>query len=185
MHREIDKLIEKYFESNTSLEEEKALKRFFNQEEVPPHLEKYQKYFGMIDQERRQIAGEIDFSTFSASARSQKYRGIRNWSIAATIVLLLGIGLMLDQQYTSPDEAEVIKAFEQTKIALSYAGNHFNKGMAEAQEMSHFPKAMEKFNEINYYQKSLNEMKELKTFSNGYQKMTMFKNFTNYQPTKK
>lgn len=185
MHQEIDKLIEKYFEGNTSLEEEKELKRFFNLEEVPPHLEKYRKYFGMIEQERRQKAGEIDFSTFPASGRGKKYRWIRNWSIAATIVLLLGIAFLLDKKYSSPDEAEVRKAFEQTKIALGFAGNHFNKGMAEARGMRYFPKAMEKLDKIDYYHKSVNEMEELKTFSNGYQKMTMFKNFTNYQPTKK
>ncbi|MCF8308353.1 MAG: hypothetical protein K9I68_05015 [Bacteroidales bacterium] len=185
MHQEIDELIEKYFEGNTSLEEEKELKRFFNREEVPPHLEKYRKYFGMIKEERGQHAGKIDFSNFSTYVRWKKYRRIRNWRIAAVIVLLFGIGFMLTNRVSRPDDEEVKRAFVQTKIALGYAGDHFNKGMAQAQNMKYFPKAMGKFDKVSYYRESVSELDELKTFSKGYQKMTMIKNFTNYQPTKK
>lgn len=185
MHQEINELIEKYFEGNTSLEEEKELKRFFNREEVPPHPEKYRKYFGMIEEERGQQAGEIDFSNFSKSSCGKKYRRIRNGRIAAVIVLLFGIGFMLTNRDSRPDDEEVRKAFEQTKIALSYAGNHFNKGMAQAQDMKYFPQAMGEIEKMSYYRETVSELDELKTFSKGYQKMTMIKNFTNYQPIKK
>lgn len=46
---EIDKLIEKYFDGNTSCEEERALRRFFTHEEVPPRLAIYRPLFVYLD----------------------------------------------------------------------------------------------------------------------------------------
>ena len=37
----IDELLDKYFEGETSCEEERELRRFFTEEEVPEHLQTY------------------------------------------------------------------------------------------------------------------------------------------------
>ncbi len=41
----IEKLIEKYLEAKTTLEEEKILKDYFSKDEVPSHLEEYKTLF--------------------------------------------------------------------------------------------------------------------------------------------
>lgn len=41
----IDKLLERYFNGATSIEEEDMLKAFFRQEELPEHFEKYRSLF--------------------------------------------------------------------------------------------------------------------------------------------
>ena len=42
----IEKLLDKYFEGETTISEEKELKVYFTGETVPSHLEKYKDLFG-------------------------------------------------------------------------------------------------------------------------------------------
>ena len=45
-NKHIENLLEKYFEGETSLEEEKSLRIYFTETlNIPPHLEKYQALF--------------------------------------------------------------------------------------------------------------------------------------------
>ena len=48
----IDELLDKYFEGGTSCEEEREIRRFFAQEEIPGHLEMYRPLFTYLAQER-------------------------------------------------------------------------------------------------------------------------------------
>ena len=47
----IEELLEKYFDGQTTCEEERALRRFFASDQVPEHLEVYRPLFACIDQE--------------------------------------------------------------------------------------------------------------------------------------
>ena len=44
----IEKLVEKYFEAETSITEEKELKDYFASSDVAPHLEQYKRLFGYV-----------------------------------------------------------------------------------------------------------------------------------------
>ena len=44
-YKYIEQLLDKYFECNTTLEEEQILRAFFAQEDVPVHLLPYQEFF--------------------------------------------------------------------------------------------------------------------------------------------
>ena len=46
-----EKLLEKYFDGQTTCEEERALRRFFASDQVPEHLEVYRPLFACINQE--------------------------------------------------------------------------------------------------------------------------------------
>ena len=43
----IDELLDKYFEGETSCEEERELRRFFTEGEVPEHLQTYRPLFAI------------------------------------------------------------------------------------------------------------------------------------------
>ena len=47
----IDELLDKYFEGETSCEEERELRRFFTEEEVPEHLQTYRPLFAYLNRE--------------------------------------------------------------------------------------------------------------------------------------
>lgn len=45
-----EELLEKYFDGQTTCEEERALRRFFASDQVPEHLEVYRPLFACINQ---------------------------------------------------------------------------------------------------------------------------------------
>jgi hypothetical protein len=54
MALDIEKLLEKYYDGETSLEEERALKQFFQSGEVPEHLQSHAAQFGYFAQVRKE-----------------------------------------------------------------------------------------------------------------------------------
>ena len=91
---EIDKLIEKYFDGNTSCKEERALRRFFTHEEVPPRLAIYRPlfFFFFQESEKHRHGKEI-----TRTRRKTPLRSILRMagSIAAGILLCVGASRLL------------------------------------------------------------------------------------------
>ena len=54
MALDIEKLLEKYYDGETSLEEERALKQFFQSGQVPEHLQSHAAQFGYFAQARKE-----------------------------------------------------------------------------------------------------------------------------------
>ena len=50
----IEELLNKYFDGDTTCEEERELRRFFTQETVPEHLKEYSPLFAFLDKENKQ-----------------------------------------------------------------------------------------------------------------------------------
>lgn len=50
----IEELLNKYFEGETTCEEERELRRFFTRGIVPEHLQIYRPMFGFLNEENRQ-----------------------------------------------------------------------------------------------------------------------------------
>lgn len=87
-HNMIEELLEKYFEGETSAEEEKFIRKYFSSGVVAEHLLSYQPLFAYFDEE---IAGMEN--TMEKPVKTDRKRIIYLFSgIAAAILLLLGIG---------------------------------------------------------------------------------------------
>ncbi|MDR2118761.1 MAG: hypothetical protein LBP25_04440 [Tannerellaceae bacterium] len=85
----IDDLLEKYFEGDTSADEERRLRAFFASDGVPPGLEVYRPLFAWFDGEiRRREAGAA-----VASGRRKRYMMLP--AAAAAVALLVAGGLYL------------------------------------------------------------------------------------------
>ena len=87
--KQIKALIEKYFEGQTSCEEESRLRRYFAAEEVAEELEVYRPLFLCLDEEVRQ------YQAASAPAKARPRRIYRLLyyvgGMAAGLLLLVGI----------------------------------------------------------------------------------------------
>ena len=129
---ELDKIeiiLEKYFDGKTSIAEEKELKDYFTSSNVAQHLEQYQPLFGYFSQAKQEQYKAV------VPLKTEK-RIIASWiSIAAAVVVLLGVGTLTymnynvkkSQDYGTYDDPEV--AFRETQKALALISEHVNTGI--------------------------------------------------------
>lgn len=125
----IERILEKYFEGETSIVEEKELKDYFASSNVAQHLEHYKPLFGYFSQAKQeQYKTVIPLQTTK--------RKIANWiSIAAAVIVLLGVGTFTFMNYNTTksqdlgtyDDPEV--AFRETQKALALISKHVNTGI--------------------------------------------------------
>jgi hypothetical protein len=126
----IEKLIENYFQGETSIAEEKELKNYFSSNNVAQHLEQYQPVFGYYSK-----AKEQQF-TKSVPLQPRKQFNVLWLSIAASVVLALGIITfkLVDVQqpkssgeYGTYDNPEI--AMAETQKALALVSEKLNVGI--------------------------------------------------------
>lgn len=135
----IKQLIEKFYEGQTSLEEEQQLHEYFQREEIPDELQSeaaYFQYSAAVGEEN----ASADFDPFakmkaeSSSPRAES-PGLSNtvlmWSLriaAGFILLLIGFsaGQFLDDDAGASTEqvAALQQEVQQMKDALMYGGNY-------------------------------------------------------------
>lgn len=140
----IEHLLDKYFDGETSLEEEKELQEFFRQGDIPDHLKSYADQFSYIstmgkpetdidpfakiEEQEENSPFEGGKSSASAGLRGMTTRSsFINWTLraaAAIILVLTGLtaGLILNQQQNATDEqlAALQEEISQMKRALMY-----------------------------------------------------------------
>lgn len=128
----IEYILEKYFQGETSIAEEKELKEYFSSSNVAQHLEQYRPMFGYFSQVKEQKSTqEIPLQT--------KKRNVAWLSIAASVVVLLGIGTFyfVSQKTTPPTVAQSElgtydnpeEALAATQKALALLSNNVNVGI--------------------------------------------------------
>lgn len=139
----IEKLIEKYFEGETSIAEEQELRNYFSSSAITTHLEHYQSLFGYFAQEKAH-------NCKSEILLQSKKRNIAWLSIAASVVVLLGIGKATyinynkseQQDLGSYDNPEV--ALKETQKALALLSENVNVGIKTVQYVQEYETAKEK-----------------------------------------
>ena len=129
----IEKLLEKYLNAETSISEEKILKKYFSEGNIAPHLKEYESLFGYFA-----ISSNERF-TKTIQLKTKK----RNWkwlTVAASIILLVSVytGYQINQQ----QKAE--KIMEETHVALEMLSTNLNKGSVAVTQLHQFEKAKNK-----------------------------------------
>ena len=140
----IEILIEKYFEGETSIAEEKELKAYFSSSDVAQHLEQYKPVFGYFSQAKQeQFTATIPLKS--------KRRKIVAWlSVAASVVVMLGIGFFAYQNTSEPtqenlgviDDPEI--AFKETQKALALLSKHVNTGIESVNYLGEYQQSKNK-----------------------------------------
>jgi predicted ribosomally synthesized peptide with SipW-like signal peptide len=134
----IEIILEKYFQGETSIAEENELKNYFSSSDVAQHLEQYQPLFGYFSQAREQkFKQEIPLQS--------KKRNVAWLSIAASVVVLLGIGTFAylndsnvseKQDLGSYENPEI--AFRETQKALALLSENVNVGIGSIQYINEY-----------------------------------------------
>ncbi|MDV6168022.1 hypothetical protein R1T16_06270 [Flavobacterium sp. DG1-102-2] len=123
----IERLLDKYFDGETTIAEEKDLKLYFSSPGVAPQLEQYRPLFGYLSsQEEQRFDKPLPLKT------PKRYGA---WlSVAASVALLGGMLTLYNSQqpsqtddlgtFSSPEEA-----YQETQKALNMLSNNVNVGV--------------------------------------------------------
>ncbi len=123
----IEKLLKKYLNAETTLAEEEILANYFTGTTVAPHLQEYQALFGYFKSSKK------EHYTKTIHLKSRKLRW--QWlSIAAMLVLLVSV-------YTGYQKNQQVKAekvFNETQMALGMLSANLNKGTVAISQLQEF-----------------------------------------------
>ena len=93
MNQEIEKLLEKYYEGETTLQEEKYIKEFFSKSDVPAHLQQHIAEFAFYQQTAKETPSknlnEAFVSKIEKKGRIIQFRAL-SLRIAAGVALMIG-----------------------------------------------------------------------------------------------
>jgi hypothetical protein len=170
---EIEKLLEKYFEGDTSLSEETKLRDFFAAGNVPERLKGLEKYFSFMVREQDQQLQDTGFDEkVMSSLKRNRLAPIldlhRPWiywiaGVAAGLLILLAILVKFDpfsgkieDTYKDPQTAYI----EARKILL-YVSAQFNKGTSNLKPVATLETGLNELKPVAAYDKGLNEVSRL------------------------
>ncbi|WP_299116352.1 hypothetical protein [uncultured Winogradskyella sp.] len=155
----IEKLLEKYNNAETTLQEEAQLRTYFASEDVAPHLEHYKPmflYFSKSQQE--QYTKDVPLKP----KNTKLYQWI---SVAAVAVLMLGIfipnwnsGPKTLADYPPEDQEMYLEA----KAALAMLSDKFNDGTSSINALGlaseNFNVGLEKVSHVAEFSKTTNKL---------------------------
>lgn len=166
-YKHIEKLLEKYWACETSIVEEKELKSFFKNSDVPNHLKETASLFQYFEVESSQKKLGTDFDeqviqqlneVKSYSSNAKVVHWFNNYAkVAAVILVVISLSLLitkaLQQEQKKVQIADTFEnpedAFEETKKALLLISNKIGKGKSQMGKLSEFNKTEEKIKNNN------------------------------------
>ncbi len=131
----IEKLIIKYLEAETTLEEERILKNYFSKDDIPLHLVEYKKLFNYYSN------SSSDISTKSITL-PQSSLSLKWLSVAAMVILFVSTFSIYQKNITEKEEARL--AYVETQKALELISYNLNKGSGAIAQLQTFENTQNK-----------------------------------------
>ncbi|MBA7554713.1 hypothetical protein ES705_47344 [subsurface metagenome] len=183
--QKIEKLLQKYYNGETSLEEEEVLRTFFASRDVPDHLEAEKEmftyYYGPFKDEapnpglEEKILDAIRIEGSRYRMQPVKKRLYLFTSVAAGFLILLGSYFLItgkngiefslkkyEDTYESPE-----LAYLETKKTLLLISEKFNRGTKELQTLSTFDRVAKELNNISKVRYATESLYTFSLFGTG------------------
>ena len=112
-YKYIEQLLERYWNCETSIEEEQILRAFFRQKELPAHLLRYKSLFAFEDMESMEglgeefderILGQIERPVVKARRLTVHTRFMPLFKAAAMLLLIFTLGGVVKHSWQIPKE---------------------------------------------------------------------------------
>ncbi len=164
----IQELLEKYWECETSLEEEQELRAYFSNGDIDEQFKDEAPLFQYYVNEKKdggldglfdeQVLAELEKSQVSRPKKGNAVQLFFNLAkVAAVGLIIVTAGYFIREEmnkqevqpYLTDTFEDPQKAFEETKKALQLISKNFNKGRKEVKKLSAFNEAQEKIKENN------------------------------------
>ena len=146
----IEKLLDKYFEAETSLKEEAILKDFFNQEDVPAHLTEHKEMFNFFS------ASSMETSERKIELKKPVNLNLRWLSIAAMLIFFIGVYSVYQENEREQEEARL--AYMETQKALELISQSLNKGTGAIAQLDKFNKGTQAMAQLRTFENTKNKV---------------------------
>ena len=156
----IETLLEKYLNAETSLKEEQQLKHFFSQATVPSHLEEYKPLFGYFSQAKAE-----ETFTKPLPLNTKKREWYKWFTVAAVVAISAG---MYFNVYTSQQDLgsftqdETQLAYNQFVTSLEMVSKNFNKGTSSVNYLQQLSNGTNQVAYLNEMQNPIGRIIKLK-----------------------
>lgn len=139
----IEKLLEKYYEAETTLKEERELKDYFAKADVPAHLSEHKNMFNYFN--------DSSLETSNRSIKlSSKTIALRWLSVAAMLVFFVSVFSLYQQNEAEKEEARL--AYQETQKALELISKSLNKGTGAIAQLDNFNKGTSAMAELQAFE---------------------------------
>jgi len=128
----IEKLLEKYFEATTTVQEEQELQAYFSQDNVAPHLQEYQSMF--------QYFTDLKTEKSTRNVPLQPRKNYLKW-ISVAAVFILTTSLFINEWNKQRKAEEALADF---KMAMSLVSENFNTGASHINYLTQFEETKNK-----------------------------------------
>ena len=170
-------LLEKYFEGETSLQEEKVLRHYFLYEDIADELADDKALFLAFQQESRLILENVDDEFIFTEKPSNIISLNRNtaWAVAASVLFLVGSWFMYNKQNTEveiPNQHDLLVAQKYLKKsfqAFDRAYNHSSELIKKTEILQKQSKEALKVGTI--YQENTKEILNVKYINQSFEKL--------------
>lgn len=169
----IEKLLQNYFNGETTSDEEKALESYFRSGKVAEEFQEFTEFFNSISElantyDDSNIEEEVmDFILENENKDKLKYRWL--WQtvtgVAASVIIILG-GFLFYQQQEKPYEdtfKNPEEAYAYARQTLQFVSVKYNKGISGLAEFDKLQKAIEPVKKgvapVNEFYKTIEKMK--------------------------
>ena len=120
----IEKLVEKYLDATTTLQEEATLKDYFTGGFVAKHLQEYAYLFNYFT-----TAKEETFTkTISLEPKKSKKRNLKWFSVAASVAVLFSVFVGKQQYDKNVQRKEAQRIYTQVSKGLALLSKNLKKG---------------------------------------------------------
>jgi len=157
----IKDLLERYWNCETTLEEEQWLRDFFNSNEVPQSLQQEAQLFQYLKQQQNVKLSDLNFEQKLKQKLQPKEGKVRSllmtgMKLAAGISVVVASFWLVRQELNKEKPEEVVdtyndpqKAFEETKRALQLISKNFGKAQKASTNINLINEATEKLQKEN------------------------------------
>ena len=140
-YSKINELLDLYFKGNTTLDQEKSLRTYFNSEDVDDRLKPYTVLFNTFDKAAQDV--------FKGSLQiPEKTRFNQKWwlKLAAVMISIIGVaGFMYSANSKAIQEREALAALKQSKDAMYLMASQFNKATKTLSLVDQFQETKNKY----------------------------------------
>lgn len=129
----IEELLEKYDNAETTLAEETQIREDFATQEVPPHLESYKILFNYVSHSKQETY------TKELALKNKPIKLIQMLSVAAMVLVMLGVYLQMNPKTEKTTLADLSReeliAYNQTLEVFNLVSTKLNQGTENLEVM--------------------------------------------------